>query len=133
MLGGFLLGSGIQVARLKEATTPQALVDGFVGALHLWALVGGGLVVAVIALGAALVRLSSAAAADMTAASATTGAAREGSPSWSEAGPEREWRPEPRPEPGPGPGPEKTTAPPVVVPPPAPSPEDDPGNGPVHR
>ncbi|SNS52425.1 hypothetical protein SAMN05216276_10114 [Streptosporangium subroseum] len=132
VLGGFLLGSGIQVARLKEATTPQALVDGFVGALHLWALVGGGLVVVVIALGAALVRLSTAAAADMTAASATTGAAREGSPSWPEARPERDWRPEPRPGPGPGSGPEKTAAPPVVVPPPAPSPEDDPGNGPVH-
>ncbi|WP_344743202.1 hypothetical protein [Streptosporangium vulgare] len=57
VLVGFLLGSGVQVTRLEEATTPQALVDGFVDALHLWALIGGGLVLAVIVLGAVLARL----------------------------------------------------------------------------
>ncbi|MER5649080.1 hypothetical protein [Streptosporangium sp. NPDC002524] len=56
VLVGFLLGSGVQVTRLEEATTPQALVDGFVDALHLWALIGGGLVLAVIVLGAVLAR-----------------------------------------------------------------------------
>ncbi|MEU4405736.1 hypothetical protein AB0F88_14510 [Streptosporangium sp. NPDC023963] len=57
VLVGFLLGSGVQVTRLEEATTPQALVDGFVDALHLWALIGGGLVLVVIVLGAVLARL----------------------------------------------------------------------------
>lgn len=57
VLAGFLLGSGVQVARLREATTPQALVDGFVGALHLWTLIGGGLVLVVIVLAAMLARL----------------------------------------------------------------------------
>ncbi|GAA3009407.1 hypothetical protein [Streptosporangium longisporum] len=61
VLAGFLLGSGVQVTRLepvlKQATTPQALVDGFVDALHLWALIGGGLVLAVIVLGAVLARV----------------------------------------------------------------------------
>ena len=59
VLAGFLLGSGVQVARLREATTPQALVDGFVDALHLWALIGGGLVLVVIVLAAVLARLLS--------------------------------------------------------------------------
>ncbi|GAA3131398.1 hypothetical protein [Streptosporangium carneum] len=54
VLSGFLLGSGIQVTRLKEAGSPQAMVDAFVDALHLWALVGGGLVVVMIVLGAVL-------------------------------------------------------------------------------
>ncbi|GGK65111.1 hypothetical protein Ppa06_18020 [Planomonospora parontospora subsp. parontospora] len=65
VLVGFLLGSGIQVARLKEAVvrsrggaSSQALVDAFVSALHLWALVGGGLVVVVIVLCALLARRS---------------------------------------------------------------------------
>ncbi|GAA2907466.1 hypothetical protein GCM10010517_73830 [Streptosporangium fragile] len=57
VLAGFLLGSGVQVARLKEAKTPQALVDGFVDALHLWTLVGGGLLLLVIVLGAILARV----------------------------------------------------------------------------
>ncbi|MFF3441290.1 hypothetical protein [Streptosporangium sp. NPDC002721] len=56
VLVGFLLGSGVQVTRLEEATSPQALVDGFVDALHLWALIGGGLVLVVIVLGAVLAR-----------------------------------------------------------------------------
>ncbi|GII05200.1 hypothetical protein [Planobispora takensis] len=58
VLAGFLLGSGIQFTRLKEADTPQGLVDAFVSALHLWALIGGVLVVAVIVLGAVLARRS---------------------------------------------------------------------------
>ncbi|MEV7010451.1 hypothetical protein [Streptosporangium sp. NPDC051022] len=58
LLSGFLLGSGIQVTRLKEAGSPQAMVDAFVGALRLWALVGGVLVVVVIVLGAVLSRRS---------------------------------------------------------------------------
>ncbi|WP_030924811.1 hypothetical protein [Streptosporangium amethystogenes] len=57
VLAGFLLGSGVQVAQLREAKTPQALVDGFVDALHLWALIGGGLVLVVIVLAAVLARL----------------------------------------------------------------------------
>ncbi|MFF5208343.1 hypothetical protein [Streptosporangium sp. NPDC000396] len=61
VLSGFLLGSGIQVVRLNGATTPQALVDAFVDALHLWALIGGGLVVMVIVLGALLARRAPAA------------------------------------------------------------------------
>ncbi|MER7132983.1 hypothetical protein [Streptosporangium saharense] len=56
VLSGFLLGTGVQLTLLKQAGTPQAMVDAFVGALHLWALVGGGLVVAAIVLGAALAR-----------------------------------------------------------------------------
>ncbi|GAA3145835.1 hypothetical protein GCM10010466_41120 [Planomonospora alba] len=60
VLVGFLLGSGIQVSRLKEATSSQGLVDGFVSALHLWALFGGGLVVVVIVLCALLARRTAA-------------------------------------------------------------------------
>ncbi|MER7213494.1 hypothetical protein ABT340_41070 [Streptosporangium sp. NPDC000239] len=56
ILSGFLLGTGVQLTMLRQAETPQAMVDAFVGALHLWALVGGGLVVATIVLGAALAR-----------------------------------------------------------------------------
>jgi hypothetical protein len=118
VLGGFLLGSGIQVLRLREARTPQALVDGFVGVLHLWALIGGGLVVAVIVLGAVLVRRSSGTATPGAAA----GARNDRAPR-PDVEPEREWKSEP--------GPGKTATSPVVVPPPTPSPEDDPGNGPA--
>jgi hypothetical protein len=123
VLGGFLLGSGIQVLRLKEARTPQALVDGFVGVLHLWALIGGGLVVAVIVLGAALARLSPTGTPGAAASGGMTGAARDDRPKpQAEREREWEWKPEP--------GPEKTTTPPVVVPPPTPSPEDG-KHGPV--
>ncbi|MER5426111.1 hypothetical protein [Streptosporangium roseum] len=58
VLSGFLLGSGVQFMSLKDAVTSQALVDGFVDALHLWALIGGGLVVAVIVLCSVLARRS---------------------------------------------------------------------------
>ncbi len=58
VLAGFLLGTGVQLTLLKRAGTPQAMVDAFVGALHLWALIGGGLVVVVIVLSAALARRS---------------------------------------------------------------------------
>ncbi|MER5326398.1 hypothetical protein [Streptosporangium roseum] len=58
VLSGFLLGSGVQFMSLKDAATSQALVDGFVDALHLWALIGGGLVVAVIVLCSVLARRS---------------------------------------------------------------------------
>ncbi|MGV9777747.1 hypothetical protein [Streptosporangium sp. NPDC003464] len=71
VLSGFLLGSGVQVIRLKEATTSQALVDGFVGALHLWALMGGGLVVAVIVLCAVLARRSPSAGDDGSGTAST--------------------------------------------------------------
>ncbi|MEU4832711.1 hypothetical protein [Streptosporangium sp. NPDC023615] len=75
VLAGFLLGSGVQVTRLepvlKETSTPQALVDGFVDALHLWALIGGGLVLAVIVLGAVLGRLRPGAPTDPPGSAAT--------------------------------------------------------------
>ncbi|MFI6483025.1 hypothetical protein ACIBH1_34205 [Nonomuraea sp. NPDC050663] len=50
VLAGYLLGTGVQVTLLREARSQQQLVDNFVGALHLWALVGGFLVVAIIVL-----------------------------------------------------------------------------------
>ncbi|MFC4060996.1 hypothetical protein ACFOWE_22060 [Planomonospora corallina] len=74
VLGGFLLGSGIQVSRLKEATSSQGLVDGFVRALHLWALFGGGLVVVVIVLCALLARRAAAATGSGRAAANGTDA-----------------------------------------------------------
>ncbi|MEU9837457.1 hypothetical protein AB0D67_38495 [Streptosporangium sp. NPDC048047] len=58
VLSGFLLGSGVQFIILRGADTPEALVDAFVEALYRWALVGGGLVIVVIVLGAFLVRRS---------------------------------------------------------------------------
>ncbi|MBN6057560.1 hypothetical protein JYK22_36900, partial [Nonomuraea sp. RK-328] len=56
VLAGYLLGSGVQMAMLRGVSTPQQLVDRFVGALHMWALIGGFLVVAVIVLAALLSR-----------------------------------------------------------------------------
>ncbi|WP_214320670.1 hypothetical protein [Nonomuraea sediminis] len=56
VLAGYLLGTGIQVMMLQGAKSAQELVNGFVGALHLWALIGGFLVVAVIVLAALLAR-----------------------------------------------------------------------------
>ncbi|MFC4531915.1 hypothetical protein [Sphaerisporangium dianthi] len=61
VLCGFLLGTGIQVGRLRAVSssgqvTPQAMVDGFVGALHIWALVAGFTVVIALVLGAVLAR-----------------------------------------------------------------------------
>ncbi len=57
LLAGFLLGTGIQVMWLRSAApsgmaTYQAMVDGFVDALHVWALVGGFGVVLVLGLAA---------------------------------------------------------------------------------
>ncbi|MEV6981296.1 hypothetical protein AB0M95_08560 [Sphaerisporangium sp. NPDC051017] len=59
VLSGFLLGTGVQVERLRAVSmsgqvTSQAMVDGFVGALHLWALVAGFAVVIILVLGAVL-------------------------------------------------------------------------------
>ncbi|MBB2913068.1 hypothetical protein FHS43_004366 [Streptosporangium becharense] len=159
VLVGFLLGSGVQVPRLREATTPQALVDGFVDALHLWALIGGGLVLLVIVLGAVFARLLPGTSADTgteglpgtsdvpgtreatgakdpvrgrdAAVPVVPGAAAEATP----PGDGGDTRPRPVPDPAgeparePGPDQEKTAVPPVVVPPPTPSPEDDPANG----
>ncbi|GAA3441208.1 hypothetical protein [Planomonospora venezuelensis] len=60
VLAGFMLGSGVLLLRLREAVreaaSAQSLVDAYVSALHLWALIGGALVVAVIVLGAILAR-----------------------------------------------------------------------------
>jgi hypothetical protein len=63
VLAGFLLGTGMQIARLRavaESSNPtaQGLVDGFVSALHAWALVGGFAVVASLALATVLARRS---------------------------------------------------------------------------
>ncbi|MEU4721726.1 hypothetical protein AB0G06_19060 [Nonomuraea dietziae] len=56
VLAGYLLGTGVQMVLLGRLTSPQQLVDRFVGALHLWVLIGGFLVVAVIMLAALLGR-----------------------------------------------------------------------------
>ncbi|MEU6741237.1 hypothetical protein [Streptosporangium sandarakinum] len=87
VLSGFLLGSGVQFLVLRGAGTPEALVDAFVDALHRWALVGGGLVITVIVLGALLVRRSQPSVSDaprpsapapLPAASEASGAPRSG-------------------------------------------------------
>ncbi|GII64915.1 hypothetical protein Skr01_50000 [Sphaerisporangium krabiense] len=59
VLSGFLLGTGIQVERLHALSTSgevtsQAMADGFVEALHVWALVAGFAVVVILVLGAVL-------------------------------------------------------------------------------
>ncbi|MFC7582995.1 hypothetical protein ACFQYP_03665 [Nonomuraea antimicrobica] len=56
VLTGFLLGTGVQMTMLDGVRTAQELVDGFVGALHWWALIGGFLVVAVIVLASVMAR-----------------------------------------------------------------------------
>ncbi|MEV5407211.1 hypothetical protein AB0K60_00020 [Thermopolyspora sp. NPDC052614] len=61
VLAGFLLGTGMQIARvraLEELPNPtaRALVDGFVATLHAWALIGGFTVVAGLVLTAILLR-----------------------------------------------------------------------------
>ncbi|WP_248958922.1 hypothetical protein [Sphaerisporangium perillae] len=63
VLSGFLLGTGIQVGWLRAVSmsgkvTSEAMVEGFVGALHIWALAAGFTVVIVLILGAVLVRRS---------------------------------------------------------------------------
>ncbi|TDB95396.1 hypothetical protein E1267_41930 [Nonomuraea longispora] len=50
VLAGFLLGAGVQMTMLDGVRSAQELVDRFVGALHWWALIGGFLLVVVIAL-----------------------------------------------------------------------------------
>ncbi|MFF0250666.1 hypothetical protein [Streptosporangium sandarakinum] len=70
VLSGFLLGSGVQFLVLRGAGTPEALVDAFVDALHRWAMVGGGLVIVVIVLGALLVRRSQPSVSDASRSSA---------------------------------------------------------------
>ncbi|WP_211590279.1 hypothetical protein [Microbispora sp. H11081] len=69
VLAGFLLGTGIQVNRLRDAAASaqgngNALVEGFIDALHMWALVGGFVVVGVIVLSAVLTRRAAAASGD---------------------------------------------------------------------
>jgi hypothetical protein len=66
VLAGFLLGTGIQVNRLREATRNpnvgrEVLLNAFIDALHTWALVGGFVVVGVIVLAAVLARRGAAA------------------------------------------------------------------------
>ncbi|MGN9788285.1 hypothetical protein ACTMTF_43215 [Nonomuraea sp. ZG12] len=56
VLAGYLLGTGVQLTMVRGVSSAQELVDGFVSALHLWALVGGFLVVVVIVLAAVLSR-----------------------------------------------------------------------------
>jgi MFS family permease len=61
VLAGYLLGTGVQVIRLREVSrsggvTRQALLDAFVGALHVWALAGGFAVVAIVVLATVLAR-----------------------------------------------------------------------------
>lgn len=61
VLAGFLLGTGMQIARVRAVErmpnpSAQALVDGFVATLHTWALVAGFTVVAGLVLTAILVR-----------------------------------------------------------------------------
>ncbi|GGO04442.1 hypothetical protein GCM10010116_08780 [Microbispora rosea subsp. aerata] len=68
VLAGFLLGTGIQVNRLRDAAETaggngDALVEGFIDALHMWALVGGFVVVGVIVLSSVLARRAAAASA----------------------------------------------------------------------
>ncbi|MEU4234670.1 hypothetical protein AB0F17_61230 [Nonomuraea sp. NPDC026600] len=50
VLAGYLLATGVQLKMLRGVTVAQQLVDRFVGTLHLWSLIGGFLVVAVIVL-----------------------------------------------------------------------------------
>ncbi|MFG1698879.1 hypothetical protein [Nonomuraea sp. NPDC049309] len=56
VLAGFLLGAGVQMAMLEGVRSPQELVDGYMGALHWWALISGFLMVAIIALAALTAR-----------------------------------------------------------------------------
>ncbi|MFC4589534.1 hypothetical protein [Sphaerisporangium corydalis] len=90
VLSGFLLGTGIQVGRLRAVSTSgkvtsQAMVDGFVGALHIWALVAGFAVVIVLALGAVLARRVPEPALAGTDALGTARSARHGTPGFAAA------------------------------------------------
>ncbi|MFI6291624.1 hypothetical protein ACIBEJ_08555 [Nonomuraea sp. NPDC050790] len=64
VLSGYLLGTGVQVMMLRGQRSAQGIVDGFVEALHTWALIGGFLTVAVIVLGALLARRAGGAVED---------------------------------------------------------------------
>ncbi|MFI6504119.1 hypothetical protein [Nonomuraea typhae] len=75
VLSGYLLGTGVQVMMLRGKRSAQALVDGYVEALHTWALIGGFLIVAVIVLGALLGRRSDAGPVVAEGASEGTAAA----------------------------------------------------------
>ncbi|GIH70219.1 hypothetical protein [Sphaerimonospora thailandensis] len=86
LLAGFLLGTGIQVLVLdlisrSGSATGEAVANGFVDALHKWALVGGGVVVGIILLAQFLARRASAlpeaSLAAGTASAATTDSAGE--------------------------------------------------------
>src|SRR5690606_18098542 len=55
VLAGYLLGTGMQKALLDQSSR-QEFVDSYVGVLHLWALAGGFLVVAVIVLVSVMAR-----------------------------------------------------------------------------
>ncbi|MCA2190595.1 hypothetical protein [Nonomuraea cavernae] len=68
VLAGYLLGTGVQMAMLRGVTSTQELVDRFVGALHLWALIGGFVVVVVILLASLLARRASVSADGSSAA-----------------------------------------------------------------
>ncbi|MCT9930992.1 hypothetical protein N5079_12265 [Planotetraspora sp. A-T 1434] len=79
VLAGFLLGTGIQVNLLRGVSqsgdaTKQALVDGFIGALHAWALAGGFAVVGIIVFAAVLARRD--AGTSPSGAAAASGQAR---------------------------------------------------------
>ncbi|MEO3892038.1 hypothetical protein [Nonomuraea sp. B5E05] len=56
VLAGFLLGTGVQMTMFDGVRSAQELVDRFVGALHWWALIGGFLLVVVIALASVMAR-----------------------------------------------------------------------------
>ncbi|MEU7746235.1 hypothetical protein [Nonomuraea sp. NPDC049158] len=56
VLAGYLLATGVQLMMLRGVTVAQQLVDRFVSTLHLWSLIGGFLVVAVIVLAELLSR-----------------------------------------------------------------------------
>ncbi|MBX6383344.1 MAG: hypothetical protein IRZ07_10305 [Microbispora sp.] len=94
VLAGFLLGTGIQVNRLREAAAAaqgngNALVDGFIDALHMWALIGGFVVVGVIVLSAVLARRAAAAADGQVVIPAPTPSPEEGDDIPGDTGPGR--------------------------------------------
>lgn len=67
VLAGYLLATGVQLMMLRGVTVAQQLVDRFVGTLHLWSLIGGFLVVAVIVLAELLSRRAAPADGDEVA------------------------------------------------------------------
>jgi hypothetical protein len=73
VLAGYLLGTGVQMMMLRGVTVAQQLVDRFVGTLHLWSLIGGFLVVAIIVLAAVMARRSGADGAEPGAGAGGSG------------------------------------------------------------